>query len=513
MCKHCKSDYAYNAHKNGTNTYQRHLQICKLVPRNGDISRMMVNAEAKLQARKIDQSVFRELVAKTIIQHDLPFSYVEYERVRETWKYLNADVKFFSRNTAAADVYKFYEIETDKLKRELAQLPGRISLTTDLWSALTHEGYMCLTTHYIDRNWKLNNKILVFCAFPPPHTGMNLAMEILGKLKDWGIEKKVFSITVDNAGNNDTMQEIVKSQLVLRDDLLCKGDFFHVRCAAHILNIIVQIGLKGIGDTLEKIRESIKYVKGSEHREILFVKCVENVGIDLKADLLLDVATRWNSTFKMLDRALKYRVAFEVSDIFAIATVFDPRLKLTLADYCFAKLDISTREKRMKHLRAQLRKLFEVYENKSNAVSPTTESREDVTHDDETAKGNFSNYDSTLDMYLDEPAMNVKGFERLDILNYWKDNGPRFGKLASMACDILSIPITTVASESSFSIGTRVLSKYRSRLLPRNVQALICNRNWLKGFESYENEEYEKFDAEDETLPSFQSLVDDADGC
>ena len=311
---------------------------------------------------------------------------------------------------------------------------------------------------------------------------MNLAMKILGKLKDWGIEKKVFSITVDNAGNNDTMQEIVKSQLVLRDDLLCKGDFFHVRCAAHILNIIVQIGLKGIGDTLEKIRESIKYVKGSEHREILFAKCMENVGINLKAGLLLDVANRWNSTFKMLDRALKYRAAFgnlkvidaknykfhptdaewhrlqqmsdflesfdqitnlisgsiyptsnlyfmqvwkfqnwltvnesnqdevirnmivlmkerfdkywaEVSNIFAIATVFDPRLKLTLADYCFAKLDISTREKGMKHLRAQLRKLFEVYENKSNAVSPTTESREDVTPDDETAKGNFSNYD------------------------------------------------------------------------------------------------------------------------
>jgi len=170
MCKHCKLDYAYNAHKNGKNTYRRYLQICKLVPRNGDVSKMMVNAEAKLQARKIDQSVFRELVAKTIIQHDLPFSYVEYERVRDTWMYLKADVKFFSRNTAVADVYKFYETDTDKLKRELVQLSGRISLTTYLWSTLTPEGYMCLTAHYIDRNWKLNNKILVFCAFPPPYT-------------------------------------------------------------------------------------------------------------------------------------------------------------------------------------------------------------------------------------------------------------------------------------------------------------------------------------------------------
>ena len=81
---------------------------------------------------------------------------------------------------------------------------------------------------------------------------------------------------------------------------------------------------------------------------------------------------------------------------------------------------------------------------------------------------------SQLDIYLDKGCYDGND---LDVLEYWKLHKHRFLELAIMACDILSIPITTLASESSFSISGHILHKYRNCLLPKTVQALICTRN------------------------------------
>lgn len=49
-----------------------------------------------------------------------------------------------------------------------------------------------------------------------------------------------------------------------------------------------------------------------------------------------------------------------------------------------------------------------------------------------------------------------------------------------MARDILTIPISTVSSESAFSTEGRVLDPYHSSLKAETIEALICTQNRIK---------------------------------
>jgi len=65
---------------------------------------------------------------------------------------------------------------------------------------------------------------------------------------------------------------------------------------------------------------------------------------------------------------------------------------------------------------------------------------------------------SELDLYLDEGNLDPNFFDKLDVLSYWRDRRDRYPNLSKMACNVLNIPITTVASEFTFSLGSHVLT-------------------------------------------------------
>jgi len=66
-----------------------------------------------------------------------------------------------------------------------------------------------LTTHYVDSNWKLINKIINFSHWPPHLNVFELSKKINEFVHDLEIEK-IFSITLDNASSNDVLLRTLK---------------------------------------------------------------------------------------------------------------------------------------------------------------------------------------------------------------------------------------------------------------------------------------------------------------
>ena len=73
------------------------------------------------------------------------------------------------------------------------------------------------------------------------------------------MDRKEFTVTLDNCSSNDEMINILVEKLSLSDSLLLNGKNFHMRCVAHVLNLIVKESLDVIEVEIEKIRESVAH--------------------------------------------------------------------------------------------------------------------------------------------------------------------------------------------------------------------------------------------------------------
>ncbi|XP_021732746.1 zinc finger BED domain-containing protein RICESLEEPER 2-like [Chenopodium quinoa] len=173
------------------------------------------------------------------------------------------------------DVLKQYVCNTFKA------LSSKVSLTCDVWTTCTTRGYLSLTAHFVD-DLEITVKVLNFRHIPPPHNGHEIYNLVFRLIKDWGIERKICSMTIDNASNTDSM--VGKLQIEL--DAMAKLPL--------------------------DVRENVKYVDSSEARLIRFERCVSSCNLATGVKLWMDVPTRWNFTFLMLRRALDLLLALKM---------------------------------------------------------------------------------------------------------------------------------------------------------------------------------------------------------
>jgi hypothetical protein len=90
---------------------------------------------------------------------------------------------------------------------------------------------------------------------------------------------------------------------------------------------------------------------------------------------------------------------------------------------------------------------------------------------------------SDLEKYLTDPILKIgkNNQHTFDILAWWKAHKEEYPILGQLARDVLAMQVSTVASESAFSAGGRVLDPFRTRLDPTMVEALVCTKDWIAG--------------------------------
>ncbi|KAH9786839.1 BED-type domain-containing protein [Citrus sinensis] len=547
VCNYCKNALVARS-SDGTKHLHDHLKTCQ-VKKEIETTEFPPAKKAAGEKGKtavethFDPDVTRRKMARAIVMHEYPLSIVEHQGLRDVMSSLNQLWKPVSRNTIKKEILDMYECERAKYINVLEQTQGRIAITTDMWTAENQtKAYMAITAHFIDDAWALRSILLSFLEVPGSHTGQVLCDKLMGSLLELNIERKLSSITVDNAATNDRMIDFMLLALD-KNDLILGGQKLHVRCCAHIQNLIVKDGLSVIGDLIANIRESVIFWSGSTKRKSTFDENARKLGITSGRKLVQDCPTRWNSTYLMICSALHYKNVFcrlknidgqykclpsehdwqlasalenDLKCFYDCTTLFSgtsyPTSNLFLRHVCDIRLCLNewVSTPRYDEFRIMAQKMIEKFDKYWHDMSgilsiacifdprfkirlveyyfshsmPSSGSYKGSTEWilGFTSFVNVGNEEvkDELDTYLGEKLVPFNVEEEFDVLAWWKVNGGNYPILSQIARDILTIPVTTVASESAFSIGGRFVSPYRNRLHPSTLEALMCSQSWIR---------------------------------
>ncbi|KAK9724441.1 hypothetical protein RND81_05G072100 [Saponaria officinalis] len=268
VCNYCQK-YLAGGPRGGTSHLKDHTKccpkrICKYL-RQTRLFGTQVNPVDKsetltLASYKFHQDHGRRDLAEMIILHEYPLSMVEHYGFRKFCKTMQPDFKVPCRNTTRKDIMTRYGVEKGIMSSLLEKTKGKIAVTTDMWTTSNQKkGYMAVTAHFIDNSWKFKSRILRFLYVEAPHTKDVLADALCKSIYDWNLDCRISSVTLDNCTTNDALMLILRVKLP-NDSLILRGRFLHMRCCAHILNLIVQDGLTVIGESIERVRKSVVFL-------------------------------------------------------------------------------------------------------------------------------------------------------------------------------------------------------------------------------------------------------------
>lgn len=192
------------------------------------------------------------------------------------------------------DKYEITKISFIKTLEDVQHM----SLTFDVWTeTMTETSFLGVTMHFLE-NTVLKSQCLAVRELKEKHTAEYIECILNNILLNWNINKeKIVTIITDNGAN----------MIASVNNVLGKNK--HTPCFAHTINLVSESVVKhqSIEPLITKVRNVVLWIKKSVNISDTLRKVQIESGVPegCVQKMVLDVKTRWNSTFYMLQRFIE----------------------------------------------------------------------------------------------------------------------------------------------------------------------------------------------------------------
>ena len=232
---------------------------------------------------------------------------------------------------------KYVNKRLDTRKLELTALLGnaqsKISISVDVWTSSNYISFLGVVAHFADASYKQRDVLIAFRDLHGDHTGDRQAGVILNVMREFDFTRNFNCFVGDNASSNHST--------LIRG--LGLEPHHRIRCAGHIINLVVKATLYGNGvskfeedlakaapleqfklyrsrGVIGKLHNFVTAVCGSHKRRELFKSVYKDLDDEdpfwsfVNLQLVKDGGVRWHSVYLMLLRCWIYESLLAASN-------------------------------------------------------------------------------------------------------------------------------------------------------------------------------------------------------